>query len=441
MIYCGGFMNKGNVIVLEDMKDFYVVKHNNLVEAYYSLGCIHQKMVLLLASLVKPTDERFNEVTFKAKDLMEILGISSKNYRYLRSQTNTLAGNVIEMVLNNGKELRQAPWLSYANYSKEDNDVIVKFKLNEAIQPFILQLTGHFTKYRLSAVMTLSSSYSIRLYELLIQYLKVGERTVNLDRLKKMLAINGKKHQRYPDFRRHVLIQAQKELQEKSDICFDFEPCKNGKAVDSIKFIIKRNDDYIKAIAKKNNIENIDELTASFDSDKSPLDGLAKNYDDEFSNQIMGNIGNNSDEELIQVLVAKFGLIASEVNNLISSYGTNKLWEKYHYYHYKKDSIKNPTAWFINAVIKDYSTADMKQTKTLDVDWSDFNLEETRLTDLKNELILLNDILKEAQENLASPVCEYSSALREQYQTQIKGTGSKIANIQKEIKELESHVN
>ena len=51
------------------------------------------------------------------------------------------------------------------------------------------------------------------------------------------------------------------------------------------------------------------------------------------------------------------------------------------------------------------------------------------------------DILKESQENLASPVCEYSSALREQYQTQIKDTGSKIADIQKEIKELESHVN
>ena len=83
----------------------------------------------------------------------------------------------------------------------------------------------------------------------------------------------------------------------------------------------------------------------------------------------------------------------------------------------------------------------MKQAKTIDVDWSDFNLEETRLTDLKNELNRLNDALKEAQENLASPVSQYSSALREQYQREIKDTQEKIADIQSEIKELENHVN
>ena len=138
-----------------------------------------------------------------------------------------------------------------------------------------------------------------------------------------------------------------------------------------------------------------------------------------------------------------FSINTEDSIKLINDHGKEKLWEKYHYYHYKKSTteIKNPTAWFINAVIKDYSTADMKQATTLDIDWSDFNPEETRLTDLKNELKRLNDALKEAQENLASPVSQYSSALREQYQREIKDTQAKIANIQKEIVELESRVN
>jgi plasmid replication initiation protein len=426
-------MLNNKVIMLEEIKDFYVVKHNNLVEAYYSLSCIHQKMVLLLASLVKPTDKIFQEVTFKAKDLMSVLGVSAKNYAYLKKQTNTLAGNVIEMVLNDGKELRQAPWLSYANYSKDGKDIIVKFKLNEAIQPFVIQLTGHFTKYRLSAVMTLSSSYSIRLYELLIQYLKVGERVIELSKLKRMLSIDENKHQRYPDFRRHVLMQAQKELSEKSDIDFTFEPIKKGKAVESVKFIIKRNHNYIKDCAKKNDLSTL-ELLNKFNSDKSPLDDLAVDYDDEFSNIIMNNISDNTDDELQKVLQSSFGFRSDEILKLVDKYGKELLWEKYHYYHYKKKDIKNPTAWYINAVIKDYSTADMKQGNT--IDHVPINPKAERLADLTQELHDLNMQANSLNNELKSPVCKYSVALKEQYQRELKETQSMIQSVQSEIVEL-----
>ncbi len=431
----------GNVIRMEDIENKLVVKANKMVEAHYNLSLIHQKIILILASFCNPNLNYFEEVSFAVKDLMRLIGMDGENYNYMKKITKELNDKSIELIEKDGDDddITQAPWMSYAKYKKG----VIKLKLNDAIKPFILQLNGHFTKYRLASVIHLSSTYSIRIYELLMQYRKIGSRHFELTRLRGMLGISENKLVQWSDFRKRVIEPAQKELLDKTDIIFDYELSKKGKKVIGITFEIQTNCDRNERIASDLGI-NVQDIEQKNNESKSPYDNFSEKLgSDELTSYILSNLTKNDDADLKSVLQSEFNITGIETDKLIKLHTKEKLWEKYHYYHYKKSTteIKNPTAWFINAVVKDYSTADMKQAKTINVDWSDFNPEESRLTDLKNELNLLNSILKEAQDNLASPVCEYSSALREQYHTQIKDTNAKITEIQKEIKELESHVN
>ncbi len=407
------------LIDMDKIKSRNVVKHNNLIESSYSLKSVHQKIILILVSTINQNDSSFHEVSIPVSEMLKLLGLSKNDYQFLKRITKELNSQVVEYVehINGDEMLTQAPWMSYAKYSNG----CVTLKLNDHIKPYVLNLTANFTSYKLKFTLQFKSKYSIRIYELISQYLKIGKRIVDINKLKEMVGVPEKSLKRWVDFKRYVLDHAKSELDEKSDISFTYNAIKDGRSFSNIEFCIYKNKP----------------------KDDHPLDEGFDKIISSISNQknIIKHEGEISD--LISTLWNDFNLAEPEIFSLIKDHTKEKLWEKYHYYHYKKSTteIKNPTAWFINAVIKDYSTADMKQTKTLDVDWSDFNPDETRLTDLKNELHLLNSTLKEAQDNLASPVCEYSSALREQYYTQIKDTNAKIAEIQKEIKELESHAN
>ncbi|WP_119327776.1 replication initiation protein [Cysteiniphilum halobium] len=421
-------------ITKEKLEDRIVVQSNSIVEAHYSLGVPHKKIILILASLVNPNDTEFREVEIKVTELCRILDLDGKHYSHIRKITEELSGSVIKLITKNGKALRQAPWMSYAEYE----DGFVRLKLNDAIKPFILQLSGHFTEYKLACAIQLKSMYSIRLYELLMQYKKIKSRKFDLSDLRKILYIPDDKLSKWHDFKKRVIDHAQAELKGKSDIIFTYEPVKTGRSVTAINFKIKTNNTFLEKMAK-NSDTSYHEVVSKSDN-KHYMDELSNEYGDSFSSMILDNLTSSHETELEIILKNEFSLVDKDILKLIDDHGKEKLWEKYHYYHYKKSTteIKNPTAWFINAVIKDYSIADMKQAKTIDVDWGDFNPDETRLTDLKNELKLLNDTLKEAQDNLASPVSQYSSALREQYQKEIKITNAKIVDIQKEIKELDN---
>jgi|LauGreDrversion4_2_1035121.scaffolds.fasta_scaffold42843_3 plasmid replication initiation protein len=424
-------------ITKEKLEDRSVVQSNSIIEAHYNLGVPHKKIILILASLVNPNDTEFREVEIKVKELCRILDLEGKHYSHIRKITEELSGSVIKLITKNGKALRQAPWMSYAEYE----DGVVRLKLNDAIKPFILQLSGHFTEYKLACAIQLKSMYSIRLYELLMQYKKLKSRKFELLELRNMLYIPDNKLSKWHDFKKRVIDHAQLELRNKSDITFTYELLKTGRSITAINFKIKTNNTFLDKMAKNSDISYQDVLTKS--NDKHHMDKLSSEYGDNFSSMILNNLTSSHETELESTLKNEFKLADNEIKKLIKQHTKEKLWEKYHYYHYKKSTteINNPTAWFINAVIKDYSTADMKQTKTLDIDWDNFNPDTSRLTDLKNELSLFNGALKKAQANLASPVCEYSAALRELHQREIKDASAKIAEIQKEIKELESHVN
>lgn len=230
-------------------KKYVVTKSNELIEASYKLTAGEQKIILMLASLIQPSDEEFKLYKIKVKDLMKILDIKNKgSYQQVKKVTDELQSKTLK-IKNENSDLT-INWIASSEYFDKEGYVEVEF--SRKMKPFLLKLKSHFTSYQLQNIIQLRSSYSIRIYELLKQYESIKTRIFGVQELREMLGLEEGTYSLYKDFKRRVILQAQKELQEKTDIIFDFKEIKKGKKIENLKFLI-----HSKEIQKKCTNENI----------------------------------------------------------------------------------------------------------------------------------------------------------------------------------------
>ncbi|CKF63558.1 Replication initiator protein [Streptococcus pneumoniae] len=158
----------------------------------------------------------------------------STKYTELSKITKELLSKVIE--IRAGEELIQVSWLSSAIYNRNKGTIDMRF--DPLLKPFLLELSSKFTSYRLANVVKLKSTYAIRIYELLKQYEDLKERTISLENLRYYLDAMDV-YPNYANFKQRVLKPSQKELNQKTDISFEFEEIKLGRKVQKIRFIIR----------------------------------------------------------------------------------------------------------------------------------------------------------------------------------------------------------
>ncbi|MGH0944834.1 replication initiation protein [Bacillus mycoides] len=212
-----------------------VSKSNTLIEANSRLNLVEQKMLLCLASNIEPNDRDFKTYTFPIRQFHDLLGLSgSTKYTELSKITKELLSKVIE--IRAGEELIQVSWLSSAIYNRNKGTIDMRF--DPLLKPFLLELSSKFTSYRLANVVKLKSTYAIRIYELLKQYEDLKERTISLENLRYYLDAMDV-YPNYANFKQRVLKPSQKELEQKTDISFEFEEIKIGRKVQRIRFIIR----------------------------------------------------------------------------------------------------------------------------------------------------------------------------------------------------------
>ncbi|NFK80600.1 replication initiation protein, partial [Clostridium botulinum] len=65
---------------IESAKNNWIYQSNKLIEASYTLTVIEQKLIRLLASMIKKDDTDFKEYKFKTKDLIKILNTSDSRF-------------------------------------------------------------------------------------------------------------------------------------------------------------------------------------------------------------------------------------------------------------------------------------------------------------------------------------------------------------------------
>jgi len=225
---------------IKKVENKLVVQANSLIEASYKLKTSQQKFLRIMASMIKKNDEDLKMYEFKINELLELFQVKDQSkYKEIPKQTRELMGNVL--TFKTDKKIIQVPFLNYCEY--ETGAGILRVQFHPFLKPFYLYLSKEnpYTKYELKNILPLKSIYSIRIYELLKQYEKIGKRTIGIEKLRELFQIKKTEYVRYNDFKRKVLQQAQKELPLKTDISFEFEEIKTGRKVTSIGFNIKAN--------------------------------------------------------------------------------------------------------------------------------------------------------------------------------------------------------
>ncbi|MGG5462578.1 replication initiation protein [Clostridium sp. B9] len=220
------------------MEKNYLVTNSSyfIMNSNYDLSLEEQKIILALASTVKPNDEDFKSYTFKISYFIELLDIETKSkYTNILKITKELMKKVFEIKEEN--KLIQISWLSSVTY-EEDNELL-ELEFSPKLKSYMLQLKEKFTKYKSANILCMKSKYSPRVYELLKcnKFEKKGFIEIEVDELRKILKTEDI-YPLYADFKRYIIIRTQRELMKLSDISFDFEEVKTGRKVTSIIFFI-----------------------------------------------------------------------------------------------------------------------------------------------------------------------------------------------------------
>jgi len=312
----------------------WVVKANKLIEAKGRLGMVEQKLFASLISEIKAEDKDFKQYILEIKDIAEFMKLSSKAvYDQIKTAARNLRNKeiVIENVDEKGKKsFLVTSLLSSARYKEGEGYLEVYIDPN--LKPYLLAINGkdtYFTKYMIKNILKLNSSYSIRIYELLKQYEKIGKREFETDKLKELLGITNE-YKRFYDFERYVLKVAKVEINEKTDIWIDYEKIKEGRRIGKIKFIIEGKIDKEKALVDalydKQEIEKIKR--------KCGLNGTNFN-----SKQIM---------ELYEIAVKKTESADVDPHEYIRLNYNNMI---------DKGTARNKFAWLKKALEEDYAKA------------------------------------------------------------------------------------
>jgi plasmid replication initiation protein len=219
------------------LEQYIVTKSNELVNAQYRLTTYESRIILLLASKVQPKDEEFKRYIFTVKEIASLIGLSGNSvYEDLKRITYGLLDKkftIISKRTNKKDSELQTNWLASAEYI----DGAVELEFSSKLKPYFLQLKEKFTSYKLNDVIRLKNMYSFRIYELLKQYENIRTRVFDLEELRTLL-MSSDEYPKYGNFKQKVLLIAQKELAEKTDLFFDFEEIKSGKKITQLKFTI-----------------------------------------------------------------------------------------------------------------------------------------------------------------------------------------------------------
>lgn len=221
-------------------RNIVVTKANAIIEASYRLTLQEQRLVLFCIAHIdsrKPLEEQ-RCFTIEAGPFRDVFGLAQeKVYEELKDAGNRLFEReiFIDDVKNN--QITRLRWVSKIRYHKSKGRLEVNFA--PELLPFISSLRERFTSYPLSAVAALSTTYAIRLFEILTQYKTLGRRALAVEQLRRWLDCT-ECFERFSDFDRWVLKPSIEQINARTPLQVAVERIKSGRHVVTLEFTIAR---------------------------------------------------------------------------------------------------------------------------------------------------------------------------------------------------------
>ena len=266
-------MSKGNL----------VVKTNQLNSALQNLSLPEIRIIQLAIVDARETNTGLSTdkpLRIDALRYAEMFETTRQNgYQRMKDAEENLFNRRFSYIDDRGKVIKSR-WIQQVTYLDDEGAIELVFTL--AVVKGISRIDGaedFFTSYLLEQTASMDSIYSIRLYELLVQWKQAKNTPLfELEKFRDQLGIETHEYKRMGNFKLRVLDLAVEEINEKSDIKVSYEQVKKGRTITGFKFKVLTKDKpkIIKSEGNSRDINTTDMFTIEGLNDKQ-LGRIARN--------------------------------------------------------------------------------------------------------------------------------------------------------------------
>ena len=210
-----------------------IVKDNALMNASYNLDLVEQRLILLAILEARESGKGINAndpLTVHAESYINQFGVARQTaYQALKDACKDLFARQFsyQEKRERGRANITSRWVSQIAYIDETATVEVIFA--PAVVPLITRLEEQFSQYDIEQISGLSSAYAVRLYELLICWRSTGKTPViELAEFRKRLGVLDDEYTRSDNFKRWIIENPIKQINEHTDIIASYEQHKKG---------------------------------------------------------------------------------------------------------------------------------------------------------------------------------------------------------------------
>lgn len=234
-----------NKYELSEMANDLVVKSNRLNMAIQNLTLPELRIIQLAIVDARETGNGLSTDTPLRIDAMryaEAFETTRQNaYNRMKEAEETLFNRRFTFLDSEGKTVKSR-WIQRVRYLDDEGAIELAFTLD--VVKGITRLDGaeeFFTQYLLSQTSNLNSVYSVRLYELLIQWKTAVKTPVfELSLFRGQMGLNDGEYKAMNDFKKRVLDLAVNEINEKTDLTVSYTQEKKGRLIHGFKFTVKQ---------------------------------------------------------------------------------------------------------------------------------------------------------------------------------------------------------
>jgi len=246
-------------------KDSLIEKKNVLNEMRaYNMKLQELRFFSIYLSKINARDPKTRLVRFSLSEFERIMELVRVQAKDIKPVVDSLLCKIVHVPTERGGFSAFQLFKECKVDQADDGTWYVEIDAHDKALPLMFEFKKHYFTYQLWNALRLTSPNHLRMYEILKQYEKKGERSVKIEELRALLGIEQREYQgrtAWSDFKRRVLDSCKVALAEKTDVKYTYEPIRNGRGgkVTGIRFSIEKNSDYVDQLTLGEFIELQDE--------------------------------------------------------------------------------------------------------------------------------------------------------------------------------------
>ena len=219
--------NNNDIKPMNLQPSYYVAMHNNLIKAVSKNGLSIKAAKLWRIAIMNILKDDVDFQTYKltVSDFAELLQLKSSSNLY--SEVDHLTDELLQEIVRAEDEHGKLIKYQLVKECVYDQGEIT-IRLHDNLKPYLLDLKHHYTQYVLSDILRMSTTGTIRLYELIVEGVKKadpikikGEKVyLTIEDIRKAINLPDHQYQQFGMFKQRIIDKAVDEINDFSTTYF-----------------------------------------------------------------------------------------------------------------------------------------------------------------------------------------------------------------------------